>query len=101
MSINGVSANYYPTAYMNTNTPKSTETASFADTIVEKAAIGKIDYDERAFNFFAPNAPDEVREAWLEAAKETGALRFGTPLRANQSAKLGSTEADSKGERVL
>ena len=77
MSINGVSANYYPTAYMNTNTPKSTETASFADTIVEKAAIGKIDYDERAFNFFAPNAPDEVREAWLEAAKETGANGMG------------------------
>ena len=29
MSINGISAGYYPTAYANTNIPKGTETASF------------------------------------------------------------------------
>ena len=78
MSINGISAGYYPTAYTNIQKVKATETTSFADTIVEKAATAGVrDYDERAFDFFAPNAPDEVRKAWLEAAKETGANGMG------------------------
>ena len=48
MSINGVSAKYYSTAYTKTNPTKSTDTASFADTIAEKAAASKIDWDEEA-----------------------------------------------------
>ena len=39
MSINGVSTNYYPTAYTNTNAPKSTETPSFADTMGKTANV--------------------------------------------------------------
>ena len=77
MSINGISAGYYSTAYANTNIPKSTETTSFADTIAEKAETDKIDYDERAFEYLAPNAPEEVKKAWMEAAKETGANGLG------------------------
>ena len=77
MSINGVSTNYYSTAHANVKTVKNAADNSFADTISEKVATDKIDYDERAFDFFAPNAPDEVRKAWLEAAKETGANGMG------------------------
>ena len=77
MGINGVSTNYYSTAHANVKTVKNAADNSFADTISEKVATDKIDYDERAFDFFAPNAPDEVRKAWLEAAKETGANGMG------------------------
>ena len=77
MSINGVSADYYPTAYASTNVPKSTETSSFADTIAEKAETAKIDWEELAFEHAGPNAPQSVKDAWMEAAKETGANGLG------------------------
>ena len=77
MSVNGVSTNYYSTAYMNTSTPKSTETTSFADTIAEKAAKTPIDWEELAFEHAGPNAPQSVKDAWMGAAKETGANGLG------------------------
>ena len=77
MNINEVSTNYYPTAY-NTSTAKSTEKASFADTIAEKAATAGVrDYGEEAFEKSAPNAPQSVKDAWMEAAEETGANGLG------------------------
>ena len=78
MSINGVSTNYYPTAYTNTQKVKATEKASFADTIAEKAETASVrDYDEVAFENVGPNAPQSVKDAWMEAAKETGANGLG------------------------
>ena len=78
MSIHGVSTNYYPIAYTNTSTAKSTEKASFADTIAEKAETASVrDYDEVAFENVGPNAPQSVKDAWMEAAKETGANGLG------------------------
>ena len=77
MSINGVSTNYYPTTYTNTQKVKVTETASFADTIAEKAETAKIDWEELAFEHAGPNAPQSVKDAWMEAAKETGANGLG------------------------
>ena len=78
MSINGVSTNYYPTAYAKTNVPKSTETSSFADTIAEKAETASVrDYDEEALESVGANAPKSVKDAWMEAAKETGANGLG------------------------
>ena len=47
MSINGISAGYYPTAYTNTSTAKSTKTVSFADTIAEKAVSADDTFSER------------------------------------------------------
>jgi hypothetical protein len=35
------------------------------------------DYDEKAFEYVASNAPEEVKAAWMEAAKETGANGLG------------------------
>ena len=77
MSISGISMGYYPTGYANVNTVKNTTDVSFTETISEKAATDKIDYDERAFEYLAPNAPEEVKKAWMEAAKETGANGMG------------------------
>ena len=77
MSINGISAGYYPTAYTNTSTTKSTETESFADTIAEKAAKSPIDWEELAFEHAGPNAPQSVKDAWMEASKEAGANGLG------------------------
>ena len=77
MSINAVSANYYSTAYTNTSTSKSTETASFADTIAEKATKSPIDWEELAFEHAGPNAPKSVKDAWMEASKEAGANGLG------------------------
>ena len=77
MGINGISTGYYPTGYANAKTVEKPADNLFADTISEKAATNQIDYDERAFDFFAPNAPEEVREAWIGAAKETGANGMG------------------------
>ena len=78
MAINGISAGYYPTAYTNTQKVKATETTSFADTIVEKAATASVrNYDEVAFENVGPNAPQSVKDAWMEAAKETGANGLG------------------------
>ena len=78
MSINGISASHYPTAYVNTNASKRTETASFADTIAEKEETASVrDFGEEAFDKSAPNAPQSVKDAWMEAAEETGANGLG------------------------
>ena len=62
MSINGVSTNYYLTAYMNANTSKSTETASFADTIAEKAVSADDTFSEWT----------KIENAWNKTLKDTG-----------------------------
>ena len=77
MSINGISTAYYQVGYTNVKPINNTGAGSFKDTISEKAVSEKIDYDERAFEYLGPNAPDEVKKAWMEAAKETGANGMG------------------------
>ena len=65
VSINGISMGYYPAGYANVNTVKNAADVSFTEIISEKAATGTIDYDEKAFESIAPNAPAKVREAWM------------------------------------
>lgn len=77
MSVGGVTTSYYTTRYNNTNTTKGTETTSFSDTITEKASTSKIDWDELAFEHARSNAPQPVKDAWMEAARETGANGLG------------------------
>ena len=77
MGINGVSTNYYSSTYTNTQQVKATDTASFTDIIAEKAESDKIDWEEEAFKHAGPNAPQSVKDAWMEAAKETGANGLG------------------------
>ncbi len=48
------------------------------ETVEEKASQGKaIDQDEKAFEMVGPNAPQEVKDAWMEAAKEVNANGLG------------------------
>ena len=42
-----------------------------------KDAAGRIDYAEKAFEIVGPNAPECVKKAWMEAAKEVGANGLG------------------------
>lgn len=77
MGINGILTGYYQSVYTNVNTVKNSADVSFTETISGKASTEKIDYDERAFEYLAPNAPEDVKKAWMEAAKETGVNGMG------------------------
>lgn len=81
MSINGIGIAGYPlTGYTARKTGRSAESGAvgFMETVEEKAAQGKAaDQDEKAFEMVGPNAPQEVKDAWMEAAKEVNANGMG------------------------
>lgn len=81
MSINGIGTAGYPlTGYTARKAEKSTEssTVGFIETVAEKAAQDKAtDYDEKAFASVGANAPEEVKQAWMDAAKEIGVNGLG------------------------
>lgn len=81
MGINGIGTAGYPVAgYAARKAGKSAEpgTVGFMETVAEKAAQDKTtDYDEKAFEMVGPNAPQDVKDAWLEAAKEVNANGLG------------------------
>jgi hypothetical protein len=90
MSISGIEnyscANVYQNVNRTTN-QKSQNVNDFSNVEIFSAIASQytddgdvensVDYDEKAFEYVAPNAPDEVKEAWMEAAKETGANGLG------------------------
>ena len=82
MSINGIGTAGYPlTGYTARKTGRSAESGAvgFMETVEEKAAQGKAaDQDEKAFEMVGPNAPQEVKDAWMEAAKEANANGMGS-----------------------
>lgn len=81
MSINGIGTAGYPlTGYTARKAEKSTEssTVGFIETVAEKAAQDKATgYDEKAFASVGENAPEEVKQAWMDAAKEIGVNGLG------------------------
>lgn len=81
MGINGIGAAGYPAAaYTVRKAERSTEsgTVGFMETVEEKATQGKAtDQDEKAFDMVGPNAPQEVKDAWMDAAKEVNANGMG------------------------
>ena len=81
MSINGIGATGYSvTGYTARKTEKSAEsgTVGFMETVAETASQDKkADYNEKAFASVGANAPEEVKQAWMEAAKETGVNGLG------------------------
>lgn len=80
MSISNIGTVGYPlTGYMVKKAERNTEsvTAGFTEAM-EKAAEDKAtDYDEKAFDMVGPNAPQVVKDAWMEAAKEVNANGLG------------------------
>lgn len=81
MSVNGIGAGYQTTGYETSKIQRNVTERNFVDlaaeTALEKTAQDKIDYEERAFESIAPNAPEEVKQAWMGAAKEAGVNGLG------------------------
>ena len=81
MSVSGIGAASYPvTGYESRKSERSAESgaAGFMETMVEKAEQNKtIDYEEKAFASVGANAPEEVKQAWMEAAKKIGVDGLG------------------------
>lgn len=82
MSINGIGTAGYPlTGYTARKAEKNVESGAvgFMETVTEKAAQDdkKADYDEKAFEMVGPNAPQDVKDAWMDTAKEVNANGLG------------------------
>ena len=80
MSVNGIGAGYPMAGYAARKTEKSagSETAGFMEIVEEKAARDNtVDHDEQAFEMVGPHAPQKVKDAWMEAAKEVYANGMG------------------------
>ena len=80
MSINGIGAGYPVTGYTARKAERSAEsgTAGFMEIVEEKAEQDKtLDYEEKAFASVGANAPEEVKQAWMDAAKEIGVNGLG------------------------
>ena len=81
MGINGIGTAEYPlTGYVAGKTGRSAESGAvgFMETVAEKAAQGKTaSQDEKAFEMAGPNAPQEVKDAWMKAAKEINVNGMG------------------------
>ena len=81
MGINGIgTAGYAVTGYTARKTGRSTESKAvgFMETVAERIEQDKkTDYDEKAFEMVGPNAPQEVKDAWMDAAKEVNANGMG------------------------
>ena len=81
MGINGIGTAGYPlTGYTARKVGRNAEAGAvgFMETVEEKAAQGKAaDQDENAFEMIGPNAPQEVKDAWMDAAKEVNANGMG------------------------
>jgi len=85
MGINGIGTAGYPvTRYIVGKAEKSAESGAvgFMETVAEKVEQDNtVDYDEKAFEMVGPHAPQKVKEAWMEAAKEVNAN--GTGIKKN------------------
>ena len=81
MSINGIGAAGYPvTGYQARKAERNAESGAegFIEIVAKKAAQDKTtDYDEKAFDMVGPNASQDVKDAWMEAAKEVNANGLG------------------------
>ena len=76
MSINGISTGYYPTAYANNKTTKAETGKTFAEIASQKSVEADKEAVQEKFSvvldYIGSQAPDEVKQAWTEAEKETG-----------------------------
>lgn len=80
MSVGGIGAGYPMAGYTARKTERNAAsgTAGFMETVAEKAAQNStIDHDEQAFEMVGSRAPQKVKDAWMEAAKEVYANGAG------------------------
>lgn len=78
-----IDGNYVSSAisYQNTHTVTPSEKFDVEKLIdgteIEVSAETKIDYNQRALESIGANAPESVKQAWMEAANEVGANGLG------------------------
>ncbi|MDE7330685.1 MAG: hypothetical protein K2O16_00370 [Lachnospiraceae bacterium] len=81
MNVNGIGTAGCPVAgYTARKAERSVESGAvdFMGAMVEKTAQDKAtDYDEKAFDMVGRGAPQEVKDAWMDAAKEVNANGMG------------------------
>ena len=78
MHVHGLgTANCQATGYMAGKTAKRAQQSRFLEAASEQILHKERDYDEEAFESVGANAPEEVKQAWMEAAKEIGANGLG------------------------
>ena len=97
MSINGIgAAGYQMTGYQTGKTKSTVETGAknFLEIVAEKSAQDKVtecgekdgeqirrmsetDFEERVLQSAGPNAPQSVKDAWMETVKEVGVNGLG------------------------
>lgn len=77
MDINGIVADYYRAGYTNNQAIKAEEGKTFAEIASQKVAEAEKETVQEktaaALDVIGANAPDKVRQAWIEAEKECGA----------------------------
>lgn len=80
MGINGIVTDYYQAGYVNSKASKVEEGKSFAEIVEQKSVEADkqycLDRASEAFDTIGAYAPDEVRQAWMEASEETGSNGF-------------------------
>ena len=80
MSVNGIGAGYPMAGYITQRTERNADsgTAGFLEIVEEKSKQkNAADHDEQAFEMVGPHAPQKVKDAWMEAAKEVYANGAG------------------------
>ena len=84
MSINSIHTTGIPISYASKESKKDTslKTEDFMQAVEEKnkqpvTEDKRAEYAEKAFESIGSNAPAEVKQAWMEAARETGVNGLG------------------------
>lgn len=76
MAINGITTGYFPTGYVNNKATKAETGKTFAEIASQKVEEAEKETVQekipQIIDLFGTNAPDEVKQAWMEAEKETG-----------------------------
>ena len=76
MGINVMSTGYYPTGFTNNKATKAETGKGFAEIASQKSAQADKEIAREksaaAFDAIGAYAPDEVKQAWIEAEEETG-----------------------------
>ena len=80
MGISGIAADYYQAGYVNSKAAKVEEGKNFAEIVEQKSVEADkqycLDRASEAFDTIGAYAPDEVRQAWMEASEQTGSNGF-------------------------
>lgn len=72
-----VSAVPYDIRYKQDNVPQFSAERAVKESENINRYMPEADFDEKAFDMIGPNAPQDVKDAWLEAAKEVNTNGLG------------------------